>query len=673
MSAKNKQDGSFLRKVLFSSQVGSTIRRAVMAIAIVVIVVLLINSFNIGRDSYRAVSKSLMSSVSDGMQASVKGQLDKVLTSAGVLGSAFVSVREDKSPVRADRDAFITMLRNGVSGFQNCLAVGMYWEWLAFDGKEKDLQELPDYKRLYGRFAMMFDITDSAVVKDAEFEFSELQCEEVRRQKTVTFFAPELKTINGIKQVTLPVYVPMIYDEAYCGCIICYLDLGFIQNVCAREFRLDSLGVDLLVYDKNLNIISSASKPESVCKRVSEVFGKDFDNPELFSNEHIDISAINPDIRHAKVIDVDGTGGKWAIAFLQGEGGAKISLFSSMGSLLWTTLILLLVVYVIGAFIGYRVGYPLMLVLRVCKKLSSGDMDFNMNFKLYFHNEVTALYKEFTGMTTRLRKVVEDVKQTASTINSYGEQLSRSSSGVAKGANEQAAASEELAAAMEDMSGGIQRNSDNALETEKITKHVVESVMVANKSVKATVAAMKNMSEKIGIINEIAGKTDLLAVNAAIEAARAGELGKGFAVVASEVRKLAEKSQAAAREIDVLTANVVSQAENSSQQLEVLVPEISKTSKLVQEISASTMEQNQNAAQVNHALQQLNGITQQNASTADELSIGASESLRQAEKLKTTMAFFRLDTSKQTKIAELNSQVAKLLARIDEIKKEDDV
>ena len=173
MSAKNKQDGSFLRKVLFSSQVGSTIRRAVMAIAIVVIAALLINSFNIGRDSYRAVSKSLMSSVSDGMQASVKGQLDKVLTSAGVLGSAFVSVREDKSPVRADRDAFITMLRNGVSGFQNCLAVGMYWEWLAFDGKEKDLQELPDYKRLYGRFAMMFDITDSAVVKDAEFEFSE--------------------------------------------------------------------------------------------------------------------------------------------------------------------------------------------------------------------------------------------------------------------------------------------------------------------------------------------------------------------------------------------------------------------------------------------------------------------------------------------------------------------
>ena len=278
---------------------------------------------------------------------------------------------------------------------------------------------------------------------------------------------------------------------------------------------------------------------------------------------------------------------------------------------------------------------------------------------------------EFSSMANNLTNIVGEVKKTANSINNSGKQLSRSSLGMAKGANEQASASEQVSAAMEDMSFGIQKNADNARETEDITKHVVESVMEANKSVTATVAAMKNMSEKIGIINEIAGKTDLLAVNAAIEAARAGDLGKGFAVVASEVRKLAEKSQAAAREIDILTANVVKQVERSSHQLEVLVPEISKTSQLIQEITTSTMEQTQNAAQVNRAIQQLNDITQQNAATAEELSAGASESLRQAEKLKNTMAFFRFDINNQSEIASLNAQVAKLLARIDEIKKEE--
>jgi methyl-accepting chemotaxis protein len=220
---------------------------------------------------------------------------------------------------------------------------------------------------------------------------------------------------------------------------------------------------------------------------------------------------------------------------------------------------------------------------------------------------------------------------------------------------------------MEDMSQGIRRNSNNAKETETIANRVVDSVREANDSVMATVSAMKNMSEKIGIINEIAGKTDLLAVNAAIEAARAGELGKGFAVVASEIRKLAEKSQRAAKEIDILTANVVSQAEKSGHKLEILVPEINKTSQLVQEITASSIEQEYNASQVNNALQQLNGITQQNASTAEQLSSGATESLRQAETLNETMSFFKIGDAKDSEIADLNSKIVEMLKRIEYI------
>ena len=667
--ANNKSDGVFgtIRKILYSSRVGCTIRWALVGVALVVMISMLINSFYIGRDSYREVSKSMLSSTSDVVKDVVVGRFNEIVKSAEVLGGAFVSVKDEHSAVRADRDAFISMLQSGVSEFDNCYAVGMYWEWLAFDGKEKDLQEDPEYKRLYGRFAMMFGITDSAAVKDSNFEFSELQCEEVRRHKGVACFPPELKSINGIKRLAVPVYVPMVRDEAYYGSIVCYVDPNYIQR-CVEPLNLDSSNVRLMVCDKNFNIISCPSNTDAAGKRVVEVFGKEMDISDLFVNDQKHFYDPESPVRLARSFDIDDAGNKWSVVFLPGDGEAKGNMMSSMSSLLVTTLILLLIVYAVGTFIGYRVGYPLVSVLNVCKKLSSGDMVFKMDFKLYFHNEVSSLYKEFSNMTDRLKQIVGEVKDTASAINNSGQQFSRSSMSMAHGANEQASASEEVSSAMEDISYSIQRNSDNARATADITKRVVDSVMVANKSVTATVAAMKNMSEKIGIINEIAGKTDLLAVNAAIEAARAGELGKGFAVVASEVRKLAEKSQSAAREIDVLTADVVKQAEHSSHQLEVLVPEISRTSQLIQEITTSTVEQTQNAAQVNRAIQQLNDITQQNAATAEQLSTAASESLRQAEKLKSTMAFFRFDINKQSEIAALNGQIAELLARIDQIR-----
>lgn len=667
---KNNGFGDFLRKVLYSSSVGCMIRWSMCGVAILVMVVMLINSFYIGRDSYRVVSKALLTSTSDGVQDAIKGRLDKIVKAAEVLGGSFLAVKQDKSPVRTDRNAYIAMLQSGVSRFDNCYAVGMYWEWLAFDGEEKQMENLPEYKKIYGRFASMCALTDSTAVKDWDFEFSELQCEEVRRQKRVTIFPPELKNINGVKRMAMPVYVPMMQEDAYYGSIVCYVDLDYIQKECTRDFHLDSANVELLVFDQLYDIIS-APKSDIIGKRVPDVYGKRFDVDGLFSGNQIHFFDKGSLIRLARSFDIDGAGRRWAVVFMQGNTGAHINLFSSMGSLLLTTVILLLFVFVVGAFIGYRVGYPMVSVLNVCKKISNGNMDFKMDFKLYFHNEISQLYREFATMTDRLRRIVGEVKQTATAINKSGEQLSGSSLGMARGANEQASVSEEVSAAMEDMSQGIKRNSENAAETKNITTHVVESVMAANKAVTATAAAMKNMSEKISVINEIAGKTDLLAVNAAIEAARAGDLGKGFAVVATEVRKLAEKSQAAAREIDNLTADVVRRVENSSQQLEVLVPEISKTSELVQEISTSTMEQTENAAQVNRALQQLNDITQQNASIAEQLSAGAAESLRQAEKLNNTMSFFHFDVNKQSEIADLNSQIAKLLARIDEIKKEE--
>jgi methyl-accepting chemotaxis protein len=196
---------------------------------------------------------------------------------------------------------------------------------------------------------------------------------------------------------------------------------------------------------------------------------------------------------------------------------------------------------------------------------------------------------------------------------------------------------------MEQMASNIGQNTDNAQQTEKIAMQAAQEILAGSKAVIETVSSMKQIANKIAIIGEISRQTNLLALNAAVEAARAGENGKGFAVVAAEVRKLAERSQIAALEIDSLSYNGVSIAEKSGSLLSQIVPSIEKTSRLVQEISASSVEQNSGAMQVSIALQQLNEVVQQNAAAAEEMAASAEELSTQAGQLKETIAFFKID------------------------------
>ncbi len=204
---------------------------------------------------------------------------------------------------------------------------------------------------------------------------------------------------------------------------------------------------------------------------------------------------------------------------------------------------------------------------------------------------------------------------------------------------------------MEEMASSIQQNADNAGQTNKIASKASEDARASGAAVVRTVGAMKQVAEKIGIIEEIARKTDLLALNAAVEAARAGEHGKGFAVVASEVRKLAERSLTAAAEISRLTIDGVQTAEGAGQLLEKLVPDIQKTAELVREIAAASSEQSTGAAQVNKAIQQLDQVIQQNSAASEEMASTAEELSSQAEVLQSTIAFFKTRDTHEVRAA----------------------
>ena len=298
---------------------------------------------------------------------------------------------------------------------------------------------------------------------------------------------------------------------------------------------------------------------------------------------------------------------------------------------------------VAAVLITRSVVSPVRMAVASMGKIAEGDLTSTLDHKS--KDEIGQMVGAMNAMIENIRRVVGEVTEAADNVATGSEQLSTAAQQVSEGTSEQAAAAEESTSSMEEMASSIQQNADNAKQTDKIASKAAEDAKTGGDSVVQTVGAMKEIAAKINIIEEIARKTDLLALNAAVEAARAGEHGKGFAVVASEVRKLAERSAAAAGEISKLTGGGVKVAEEAGQMLTKLVPDIRKTAELVQEIASASVEQNTGANQVNKAIQQLDQVIQQNSAASEEMATTAEELASQAQQLQAAIAFFKVSNT----------------------------
>ena len=284
---------------------------------------------------------------------------------------------------------------------------------------------------------------------------------------------------------------------------------------------------------------------------------------------------------------------------------------------------------------------PLNAAIGYLDRISQGD--YSNRIEVMNNDEIGKVLNALKLMQAKLSETISEVRASADSLSGAAEEISATAQSLSQGASEQAASVEETSASIEQMSASVNQNLENAKVTDGMASKAAKEATEGGAAVKSTVAAMKQIAAKIGIIDDIAYQTNLLALNAAIEAARAGEHGKGFAVVAAEVRKLAERSQVAAREISEVAGSSVELAERAGKLLNEMVPSINKTSDLVQEITAASDEQSSGIGQINSAMNQLNQVTQQNASASEELAATSEEMSGQAEKLQQLMAIFRLD------------------------------
>ncbi|MBI3382225.1 MAG: MCP four helix bundle domain-containing protein [Aquabacterium sp.] len=347
-----------------------------------------------------------------------------------------------------------------------------------------------------------------------------------------------------------------------------------------------------------------------------------------------------------KIVDLNVKVGNEAVQ----DGDKQVA--SSKTLMLGSAAVLLVVLGLIGAWITRSIlrqlgGEPAY-VSEIVRKVAAGDLTVQVDLA---SGDTTSMLASVKGMADKLSHIIGDVRTASDALSAAAEQVSATAQSISQGASEQASSVEETSASIEQMSSSVQQNADNAKVTEGMSSKAAKEAVEGGQAVKETVQAMKTIADKISIVDDIAYQTNLLALNAAIEAARAGEHGKGFAVVADEVRKLAERSQEAAQEIGEVAKNSVSLAEHAGGLLDAIVPSISKTSDLVQEIASASDEQSSGIWQINTAVTQLSQLTQENSSASEELAATAEEMSGQAEQLQELMSFFTTAGSNQQAVA----------------------